>query len=263
MTTKPKRDHVDLASLRLDWAGLALARLICHVDDFLAKEPCQKRRKITSAGNGDAVLSYFLTISDQPPPEISFAAGDVIHNLRATLDNLLWGIGQRRKAGRLLSLEFWGSEEKFNECYAPRISKLPEPIKDWVESVQPFNTRGFQLYKILTTLWNNDKHRSPQNIVTAAGMSMDWVGSDDPKVRNPMKSWESFDPGGQKDNQLLVRAIVPYAQRDLFTPVLSQFVAFSESGKSGAQNQEVVEYLSHVHSHITDRVLPIFEPFRN
>ena len=213
MSVRQNPDYFEVATRRLKWASTSLSRLSNVVDAYLATDPCDLRREVSAERNGDVELSYFVSITDQPPHEVSFAIGDVVHNLRATLDNLVWGIGRLRKADGRLSLEFWDSEEQFQKCYAPKISKLPEPISEWIESVQPFNIRGFRLYKTLTNLWNRDKHRTPQLTATVGAVSMDWVGSDDPTVRNPMKQMKFYDVSGQKNDQLIAIAIVPSEDR--------------------------------------------------
>ena len=83
---KPGDDYVHLAKLRLDWAGAGIDGLEVLVDSFVATKPCEVITSMKHQGES-ARISYVLRVHSQPPPTIRFAVGDVIHNLRATLDN--------------------------------------------------------------------------------------------------------------------------------------------------------------------------------
>jgi hypothetical protein len=134
--TNPRSDYVHLAALRLDWVSAGIDRLEELVDSFLATKPCEVVTGMKREGKY-ARFSYVVRIHQQPPPAIRFAIGDVVHNLRATLDNLVWGIGQVFKADNNLGLEFHDSESSFRDCYLPKISKLPDPRLDNVHTALP------------------------------------------------------------------------------------------------------------------------------
>ena len=138
----PRGDYVHLAKLRLDWARAGIDRLEELVDSFLATKPCEVITRMKKEGE-NARFSYVLRIREQPPPAVRFAVADVVHNLRATLDNLVWGIGQVFKADDNLGLEFHDSESTFQDYYLPKISRLPDPIQDWITSIQPYHQRNY------------------------------------------------------------------------------------------------------------------------
>jgi hypothetical protein len=81
--TNFQRNYIDLAKLRLDWASAGIDRLEELVDPFLVTEPCEVEY---------AHFLRTLYVHQQPPPSVRFPTGDVIHNLRAPPDNLVWGI---------------------------------------------------------------------------------------------------------------------------------------------------------------------------
>src|SRR5918996_1941036 len=95
--TNPWSDYIHLATLRFDWASAGIDRLEELVNSFLATKPCEVVSRMHREGQ-NARINYVLRVHEQPPPTVSFATGDVIHNLRATLDNLVWGVGRIFKA---------------------------------------------------------------------------------------------------------------------------------------------------------------------
>ena len=78
------------AKLRLDWAGCGIDRFKVLADTFLATEPHEVVTHMERERE-HAHISYEIKVHHHPSPELSFAVGDVVLNLRATLDNLIWG----------------------------------------------------------------------------------------------------------------------------------------------------------------------------
>ncbi|MCH8745606.1 MAG: hypothetical protein IIB31_08165 [Chloroflexi bacterium] len=210
----------------------------------------------------NARINYVLRIHEQPPTAIRFAVGDVVHNLRSTLDNLVWGVGQVFKARNNFGLEFHDCESTFRDLYLPQISKLPNPIRDWITSIQPYQ-RGHYivLFHRLHNLWNRDKHRSPTVISIAGATSTLGYSGDTTPLREMTFPWGS----GQKDQQQIASAIVPWERRREFKPEFSLLVAFDEAGSVGqnilGRPESVVEYLRHIQKYILTNVIPKFEPY--
>jgi len=257
----PLDDYVHLAKLRLDWASAGIDRLEILVDSFLATKPCEVVTRMKKEGE-NARFSYVLRIHEQPPPEVRFAVGDAVHNLRATLDNLVWGVGQIFKADDNLGLEFYDSGSTFRDCYLPKISKLPDPIRDWITSIQPYHRRNYiVLFHRLHNLWNRDKHRTPTVISTAGHTSTLGYSGD----TTPLKEMRFFRVSGQKDQQQLASAIVSWERRSEFEPEFSLLVAFDEAGPVGlnmvGRPESVVDYLRHIQKYILTNVIPKFEPY--
>ncbi|MCH7653155.1 MAG: hypothetical protein IIB14_05705 [Chloroflexi bacterium] len=231
------------------------------VDSFLATKPCEVITSMKREGE-NASISYVLRVHHQPPPTIRFAIGDVIHNLRATLDNLVWGVGQVFKANKRLGLEFYESESKFREGYLPNIRKLPDPIRDWITSIQPYQGRNhIVLFHRLHNLWNRDKHRTP-TVINTAGVTGTLGYSGD---QMPIKSMTFYRVSGQKDQQKIASAVIPWERRSEFKPEFSPLVTFNEDGPVGlnivGNPESVVGYLRHIQEYIVARVVPKFEPY--
>ena len=259
--TNPRDDYVHLAKLRLDWASAGIDRLEEIIDSFLATKPCKVITSVKREGE-DAHISYVLRVHSQPPPTIRFAVGDVVHNLRATLDNLVWGVGQVYKADNRLGLEFHNSKSRFRDCYLPKITKLPDPIRDWITSMQPYHRRHYPyLFHHLNILWNRDKHRTP-TVINTAGVTGTLGYSGD---QTPLKSMTFYHIGGQKDQEEIASAIIPWERWSEFKPEFSTLVAFNVDGPIGlniaGRPESVVEYLRHIQWYILGRVVPKFEPY--
>ena len=261
--TNTQNDFLELAKLRLDWASAGIDHLEELVDSFLATKPCEVNDSVTREGE-NAHISYVLDVYCQPPPTIRFAIGDVIHNLRATLDNLVWGVGQAQvpKADDYLGLAFYGSESMFQEEYLPRINKLPEPIRDWITSIQPYQgPNHVVLLQRLNDIWNKDKHRAPLVVITAGQTgTLDYSGD-----TTPLRHMTFYTSTGQIGQQDLAIAILPWARRNEFQPEISSLVAFDVDGPIGlniaGRPESVVPYLHHIQQYILSRVVPLFEPF--
>ena len=251
-----------LTKRRLDWASAGIDRLEVLVDAFLATKPSEVIASVKRKGES-AHISYVLHIYSQPPPEIRFAVGDVVHNLRASLDNLVWGVGQVCKADNNLGLEFHDSESSFRDCYLPKISKLPDPIQDWITSIQPYHRRKHMpMLHRLHNLWNRDKHRSP-NVISTAGET-GTLGYSGESMPFESMTWERV--GGQKDQQKIATAIIPWERRSEFEPEFIFLVAFDETGIVGldkivGRSESVVDYLRHIQKYIFAEVVPKFEPY--
>lgn len=259
--TNLRDDYVHLSKLRLDWAGTGIDRLEALVDSFLTTKPCEVIANMKREGE-NAHISYVLRIHFQPPPTIRFAVGDVVHNLRATLDNLVWGAGQVYNANDQLGLEFYQSESSFRDLYLPKIRKLPNPIRDWITSIQPYHGRRYVvLFYRLHNFWNRDKHRTP-TLINTAGVTGTLGYSGD---QTPLKSMTFYTVSGQKDQQKIASAIIPWERRNDFKPEFSPLVTFDVSGPIGlnmvGRPESVVAYLRHVQEYILARVIPKFEPY--
>ena len=261
--TNPQDDYVHLAKLRLDWASAGIDRLEALVDSFIATEPCEVITSVKRTGQ-TARITYVLRIHRQPPPTIRFAVGDVVHNLRASLDNLIWGVGQVFKTDNNLGLEFHDRESSFRDCYLPKICKLPDPIRDWITSIQPYHTRKHMpMLHRLHNLWNKDKHRTPTVVNTAGTTGM--LGYSGDRMPIDRMTWERVS--GQKDQQKIATAIIPWERRNEFQPEFNVLVAFDEAGIVGlnkivGDSESVVDYLRHIQKYILTQVVPKFEPYR-
>jgi hypothetical protein len=148
---------------RLLWAARRLSELRKAADDYLTTA-FKVREDLVAA---TAVAR--LTISDLPPSELGSMAGDVIHNLRACLDNLIWEITPTAARSRRTAFPIRSTEAGFASAVTENLSGLPAAVVDAARNVQPFvperlgglANNGGELLKLLDDFWNDDKHRVP------------------------------------------------------------------------------------------------------
>ena len=254
-------NYVELAKLRLDWASAGIDRLEILVDAFLDTKPCEILTSMERKGK-EAFFSYDLHVLNQPPPAISFALGDVVHNLRAILDNLVWGIGQVFNLSDRLDLKFLKTKPEFLASYFLEINKLPQPIYDWIASIQLYHGRNKKKYDyVLHRLWNWDKHRTP--VVVNAVAITNTLGESGGML--PFNQMKFIHSSSRKDKQQVVTALVPWEKRCDFKPVFTIFIAFDESSPVGmniiGQPENIITYMRYVQRYILEEVIPKFEPY--
>jgi hypothetical protein len=120
---------------------------------------------------------YRAVIERQPALDISFLLSDVVHNLRASLDNLLWAIVAARGNVPPENLQFpmcYREDEFWGKRWLGRLQSVPDAVFYAIEDLQPYKPRyspgtGSFLppqprhspLAFLNVLSNRDKHRAP------------------------------------------------------------------------------------------------------
>jgi hypothetical protein len=103
---------------------------------------------------------------------ISLRIGEYIHNLRSTLDNLIFGFASMQVDPPIkpnkLSFPIFTDESQFNSRTKDIFNQIPEILKDEITKYQPFYVSNkfdtdvnFYTLSIVHTLNNIDKHRVP------------------------------------------------------------------------------------------------------
>jgi hypothetical protein len=114
-------------------------------------------------GNGHRVLSRY----EPPPPSVSAVAGDVVTNLRSTLDHVVWGLANPKRRGTHTKFPI---HHKNTTDDARRLARALEGVKKpavtAIKKMQPYHGPGEPRDRplaVLNELVNEDKHR---NILT-------------------------------------------------------------------------------------------------
>jgi hypothetical protein len=259
--SKTTNNYIELAKQRIDWANAGINRLEELVKSYFVSKPCEITTDVEHKEN-NAYFTFRLHVINHPSPDISFAVGDVIHNLRSVLDNLIWGIGKDFKASDRIGLEFYDCERKFLECYLPKIFRLPQQVYDWIESIQPYHGKNIPRYSYeINRLWNLDKHRAPVLVNAASNTDTESPSAND----LDFNIMTFFHRSSRENEQIIASASVLWRSHDDFKPAFKFYLAFSEDGPVGrniiGQPQNIITYLHEVHNYILTRVIPIFEPF--
>lgn len=98
-------------------------------------------------------------------PDTSFVLGDVVHNLRSCLDNMVWTLarknGTRGDALREAAFPICSSRAEYDNQGSKKVSGLPTSLQDVVAAWQPYNSaeEDLQPLRWLQHLSNVDKHR--------------------------------------------------------------------------------------------------------
>ncbi|WP_375430521.1 hypothetical protein [uncultured Friedmanniella sp.] len=261
---------MEIARRRLDRALLHCEQLEGGLREFFRDRPFRVFLE------HDRELGRFLIrgrILRQPPEEFSQIAGDAIHNLRASLDNLMWGFARmhqdppkrpRRVAFPIYDVKTaqskkqpsWDVEgrEAVDGVVAPAVADVIEQFQPCIGS--PEDPQGHLLW-VLNLLWNENKHRNPsvtagatvlwetvlQDLVFVNTMITPPLSYDGPFQDGDALAWLDYDPAGSIEGEPDFRFALP--------------VAFSAD--SAARGANVQALLRQLHTFLLHSVLPAFE----
>jgi hypothetical protein len=155
---------------RRDWAAKQLDGLTKAIRDYEASEPYELVDQLDPS-------RWFSTVVVKPTPvpmEISFMAGDVVHNLRSTLDHLVWQLTLANDnpkpvfplpSGSSWRDVFFPLQEDASKPWPPKgLWGVSEEFRTFIWDIQPYiaaeNPRNATVWK-LHELSNADKHRVP------------------------------------------------------------------------------------------------------
>jgi hypothetical protein len=109
-----------------------------------------------------------LRLREPIPEEVPLLIGDVVHNLRAALDNMIWLLRDatvtdrrilRQVAFKIADVNAIGGPEHDWQSFRGAIHCLPATVLDDMYRFQPHVSRRDEL-TLLENLWNSDKHRA-------------------------------------------------------------------------------------------------------
>lgn len=166
MTNSSLPSYLQLTELRLRRASEHIEVFRTEEAAFVAAKPFE-----LVPVSADAAERYTLKITARPPTHLRFPVGDAIHNLRATLDNLVWGLGQLcgEPPGSGIAFPVCESPEEFERRGRRSLGNhLSRAAVDLVRSLQPFtmtDPRRHVLW-VLNKLSNQDKHDMPNLVMT-------------------------------------------------------------------------------------------------
>lgn len=263
-----RSQYIQFVKSRLAWANHRIQELDTDIGAFLNSNPrpYDLVEEAHPYGTSDYIVAHIFKVRQQPTDALSLAAGDAIHNLRATLDNLMWASGQvfaktRRERNDLdkLSLEFRQSESDFLTVYLPKIARFPKEIQDWVTSIQPYNRPNQKhILHILNLLWNRDKHRLP--LILAAHVASVTFSRQPGVLQAQIKGFTGSKPvlggGFLKDGDKATEYITPAQDVGKLYVDFTADIAFGQGAPT-----VVRQFLRDVYTNIANEVIPIFEPF--
>jgi hypothetical protein len=154
--------------LKIQWANRHRESLFGKLEAYRRSEPYQVRIDHREwQGN---VYRVAVAHDVQPPPaEVALVFGDLIENLRSSLDYL---VGLMRKDGPSQNSGFpicrqADGDNGFFRLAKRKLADIPEEAKDLIEGMQPYDSRGdaldasrYRSLAALQALWNISKHRT-------------------------------------------------------------------------------------------------------
>lgn len=156
---------------KLDRAEQHLQALAKAIEDFIATDPYAVDRRFDADG-ADHV--YFFSKFTDPPDCIGLLVGDAVHNLRTSLDHIVFSLAQKgadaegvtMKSGAQRSTQFpvTSSTDHFEKQIGlHRLTHVAPEAKAVIERLQPYrlsSTPDRTWISILNALDATDKHRT-------------------------------------------------------------------------------------------------------
>jgi len=105
-----------------------------------------------------------LVWHDPPPLALSAITGDVVNNLRAALDHVVWGLAKPKLRGSHTAFPIYLDEsDRSQKRFARALEGVPKRAVTAIRRMQPYEGSGEPRDKplaVLNALVNEDKHRS-------------------------------------------------------------------------------------------------------
>lgn len=249
-------DPLDWPRLKLERAHEHTVALDAEIADFLASHPYVA---IAEIDPDQGCHVFRLRVRAQPPPRLGLLVGDCLHNLRSTLDHLVWQLARTTTPTPSPLTEFPLFERA--AAYPPgakgRLQHVPPAAHPLIEAMQPYHGGDFSRLRTLHTLSNIDKHRT---ILLCAGVALQSLAFDEVwQFASPIEelvTWRAADDG---DVLVRLRYVGPAERQQELEPEFSFGVAFEQGGPG--RGRPVLTTLLGMHDLIRDRVLPAFTHF--
>ncbi len=150
--TTPMRNPIPSVTARLN----RVPRLLSEFD-FALKEHSSAELDSFGISEGSVQLPH---IDDLMPHKAQAIAGEIIHDLRSALDNLIYEVSRQNNNGvEVEQTQFViADDQEFYRNQQRRLRKLTEEQRLKVESIQPYNNED-KWASLLSDLSNRDKHR--------------------------------------------------------------------------------------------------------
>lgn len=140
---------------------------IAAIDERFAAVLCE----VVFREDKDKGIGYFAISLPETPLELSTIVGDCLHNLRSTLDYLVWQIVRSNPPNtpeRRNMFPICSSPQEFaSQVKRGRLRGVPAAATEIIERLQPYDGPDHPL-ALLNELYNADKHRDLNFTVSVA-----------------------------------------------------------------------------------------------
>ena len=216
---------LDAVERRLDWAWAHIEEVRAEVERLMEGEGPYR---LTPELRSDGVTLYRATQTRPVPPDLSLEVADIIHNLRASLDNIIWAVAAGYGTPpENLDFPVFVDSTRFAARALPtlRRSRLPQDAIAVIERLQPYHVPHPEEHslRLLNRRWNHDKHRTPVVACVVPAWGMFQVLEGDIET--------ALAVGHPVENGLVVAWVRPKpGQPARFEEKLSLTLAFHEEG---------------------------------
>jgi hypothetical protein len=250
---------------KIEWAERHREILDRLERDYLAAKPYRVDHEMLDEGR---LHVYRLRLSSPVPIDAPLVMGDLLHNVRSSLDSLVFALSERGKGSPLVGDELrvpqfpitasdgqWASES------VRRLKFVPAEACALIYEMQPYrdtyDVEGVHPLQKLADLSNVDKHRRLHVLSQAPRIGM--LRSTDVPVPLPEWTWRP-GPIADGDEVCRLRFDRPIAlQPDAFLPTFALCLAESD----GTEGWDLSEIALRLIAWVRHRVLKQFEPFLN
>lgn len=134
-----------------------------EIEAFSGRDPYGWWTESEDYADEEREYTVFAEVREEPDPRWGLIAGDVIQNLRASLDQLVWGISDRKVRNHLTAFPIYWPKRKFRVGAPARIAGVSAPARALIERSQPYHwgaRASDHPLAVLKTLSNLDKHQA-------------------------------------------------------------------------------------------------------
>lgn len=171
------------------------------------------------------VRYYYFECVAQPPERLCVMASETLHNLRATLDNLVCRLSERNgKSTSGVNFPFAKTREIFDEpVIQKKVRKLSDADRAYIHSLKPYGSDdGDRLLFQIHDLNRDDKHVD----LVAAGAVAHFAGM---AMRATSGAGRSRGPRGNA-----IRGFALYVEREGWTKITEPMLVLRFDADSGA-----------------------------
>src|SRR5574341_846522 len=204
-----------------------------------------------------------LQVHHSAPMRLGILAGDVIHNLRSSLDHLAWQLALKttctpyRRTGFPIYREPGPGRQCFDPDGLAQIKDLPGEAKEIIESVQPYDHHlawHFDLW-VLHQLSNLDKHRLVLNPIPQFSGATIGVGEHSLRADEVVIADRPVNNNG--DELLRIGNTIPVDFEEQ-TEDMFHFDVGINSDERPFRKMSAVQLLARIHKIIDKHLFPLF-----
>jgi hypothetical protein len=168
-----------------------------EVDEFLGRDSYDSVTERKPKGTG---YLFMAVVRENPDPQWGLIAGDFIHNLRASLDNLMWEVVSPSLRTDTLKFPLKRDPCSFKTEVLPWLAVCAPDVIAAIENSQPYKRPheeiGHDRLLLLNNVWNKDKHRAAAAIGQTSPLASLVISGDDVSkysFKTPLQTFEHDD----------------------------------------------------------------------